>query len=85
MKAQLTVRIPDELDQELSAVAQTLRLKRSDVVRLALEKFVADSRSGAEQRPYHKVKDLVGSIASEIPDLGEKHREHLLARIGKHA
>lgn len=85
MKAQLTVRIPDELEQELSDLAQRLRLKRSDVVRLALEKFVSESRSGAEQRPYDKVKDLVGSIASEIPDLGERHREHLLARFGKHA
>lgn len=85
MKAQLTVRIPDELEQELSALADKLRLKRSDVVRLALEKFVAESRSAADERPYDKVKGLLGSIASEIPDLGEKHREHLLARLGKHA
>ena len=85
MKAQVTVRIPDELEQELSALAQRLRLKRSDVVRLALENFVAEFRSGAQQRPYDRVKDLVGSIASEIPDLGERHREHLLARFGKHA
>ena len=85
MKAQLTVRIPDELEQELSVLAQRLRLKRSDVVRLALEKFVAESRGETEQHPYDRVKDLIGSTASEIPDLGERHREHLLARFGKHA
>ncbi len=85
MKAQLTVRIPDDLEQELSVLAQRLRLKRSDVVRLALEKFVAESRNETEQRPYDKVKNLLGSVASGVPDLGERHREHLLARFGKHA
>jgi hypothetical protein len=34
-----------------------------------------------ETRPYDWVRDLVGSVESGIPDLGQNHREHLLQRL----
>jgi len=40
MQSQLTVRLPEDLDREVSNAAERLRLKRSDIVRLALEQFL---------------------------------------------
>lgn len=85
MKSQLTVRIPDQLDQEISVLAKRLHLKRSDIVRMALEKLVAEFEGKPEQTPYERVKKLVGVVNSGIPDLGEAHRKHLKARIKRNA
>jgi hypothetical protein len=38
-------------------------------------------RADTETRPFDRVKDLLGSVASEVPDLGEAHREHLRKRF----
>ncbi len=85
MQSQLTVRLPDDLDREVSNYAKRLRLKRSDVVRMALERFFKESRVGEEQSPYELVTNLIGSIASGIPDLGQAHRKHLMERIKRRA
>ena len=81
MKSQLTVRISEKLDQEISVLAKRLHLKRSDIVRMALEKLVAEFEVKSEQSPYERVKKLVGLVESGIPDLGEAHRKHLKAKI----
>jgi predicted transcriptional regulator len=80
MDTQLTVRLPLHLDRKVTRLAKRLRLKRSDVVRLALEQFLGDAVR-EEQRPYSRVKDLLGSIDTGIPDLGTDHRKHLLQRL----
>jgi predicted transcriptional regulator len=78
MERQLTLRISEELAQELERAAQRLRRKRSEVVRLALEQFLEDQ---LEARPIERVRDLLGSIESGLPDLGTRHREYLLKRL----
>lgn len=83
MTTQMTVRLPEELNDEVRGMAKRLRLKRSDIVRLALERFVKEAGEGAT--PFEKVKSLIGSISSGAPDLGESHRKHLMARIKKYA
>ncbi len=85
MQSQLTVRLSDDLDQELSSLAKRLRLKRSDIVRMALERFFGEFHGKEEIRPYEKVKNLIGSISSGISDLGEAHRKYLLKQFKKHA
>jgi hypothetical protein len=85
VKAQLTVRLPDDLDREITAGARRMRLKRADVVRMALEQFFGLSRVAEPQAPYERIRDLVGTVESGIPDLGEMHREHVLARLRKRA
>ena len=85
MQSQLTVRLPDDLEQEVSKYAKKLRLKRSDIVRMALESFFQESYVQEESVPYKKVSNLIGSITSGLSDLGSSHREHLLKRIKKHA
>lgn len=84
MDTQVTVRIPVELDHQLRKMAKQLSLKRSDVIRIALQQFLSDA-DHKETKPYERVKGLIGSIESGIPDLGEKHREHLIRRIRKDA
>lgn len=81
MQSQLTIRLPEDLDQEINDAAKRLRLKRSDIVRLALEQYLREPHVQEEQAPYGKVKHLVGSVKSGIPDLGASHREHLVKRI----
>jgi hypothetical protein len=48
-----------------------LKLKRSEVVREALEQYLDTE---PELHPIERVRDLLGSIASGRPDLGQRHR-----------
>lgn len=78
MESQLTLRLPVALAGRLDRSAKRLKRKRSDVVRLALEQFL-DSEPSI--RPVEKVRDLIGRIESGVPDLGQRHREHLIRRL----
>lgn len=78
MESQLTLRLPGALASKLDRSAKRLKRKRSDVVRLALEQFLD---AEPEIRPVERVRDLLGSIESGVPDLGQRHREHLIRRL----
>ena len=81
MGQQLTVRLSPDLAEQLERAAKRLRRKRSDVVRLALEEYLSPE---SEERPIERVRDLLGQVESGIPDLGQRHREHLVKRL-RHA
>jgi len=85
MQAQLTVRLPEDLERKVSRYAKKLRLKRSDIVRMALERFLDAQYVREEPSPYGSVQSLIGSVESGIPDLGKAHRDHLLKRMRKRA
>ena len=78
MESQLSLRLSAALAGKLERSARRLKRKRSDVVRLALEQFL-DAKP--ETRPIERVRDLLGGIESGIPDLGQRHREHLIRRL----
>lgn len=78
MESQLTLRLPGALAEKLERSARRLRRKRSDVARLALEQFLD---AAPEIRPVERVRDLLGRIESGVPDLGLRHREHLIRRL----
>lgn len=84
MASQLTVHLSEDIDARLRSKARKLGLKRSDIIRIALQQFLEDAIE-KEIRPYEKVKKLIGSIETGIPDLGERHREYLIQRIRKGA
>lgn len=76
----MTVRMSEALLEKLDREAALRRRKRSDVIRMAVERFVEEPEL-SEARPVDKVRDLLGSYESGIPDLGQHHREHLIRRL----
>ena len=83
MESQLTLRLPAELAGKLERSAKRLKRKRSDVVRLALNQFL--EAEPVATRPVDRVRDLLGSVESGVSDLGQRHREHLIARLRRGA
>lgn len=81
MERQLTVRLPDDLSTRLDQSARRTGRKRSDLVRQALEQFLGDSGTRSPTPPLDLVRDLIGAVESGLPDLGQRHREHLLSRL----
>jgi predicted DNA-binding protein len=78
MERQLTMRLSADLATKLERSARRLKRKRSEVVREALEQYL-DTQ--LEMRPIERVRDLLGSVASGRPDLGQRHREYLTRRL----
>ena len=85
MQSQITVRIDEEVNERIDNIAKRLRRKRSDLVRIALEKFLSEIEGVEETKPYDQVKELIGSLSSGTSNLGEAHREYLVKKFKKHA
>ncbi|MEW6185010.1 MAG: ribbon-helix-helix domain-containing protein [Thermodesulfobacteriota bacterium] len=85
MPSQITVRLNEDLTEQIDLFAKKLRRKRSDVVRLALERFLFENKELRESRPYDQVRGLIGSVSSGFPNLGEAHREYLVKKFKKDA
>ena len=68
MESQLTMRLPADLAAKLARSAKQQKRKRSEVVRAALEQYL---NTEPNVRPIEQVRDLLGSIASGRPDLGQ--------------
>lgn len=75
MEEQLTVRLPHDLSRALRATARRLQRKNSEIVRMALREFLGARAKG---RPSDRVKSLIGSLESGVPDLAENHRAYVL-------
>lgn len=83
MATQLTVRLPEDMDRALVALARRSGLKRSDIVRAALERFL-DAGAGVDTgRPADLVRDLLGMARSGRAR--RTSRRALIERIRKHA
>ena len=80
MQDQLTVRLPDDLRQALKAASRRMQRKSSEIVRLALREFLGTS-GGSIARPADRVRNLIGSLESGVPDLAEQHRAHIIASL----
>ena len=76
MEAQLSVRIPRQLERALSDVARARGVKRSRIIREALSLYL---RGEADpDSPYARVKELIGAAHGGPPDLASRHREYLM-------
>jgi metal-responsive CopG/Arc/MetJ family transcriptional regulator len=79
MDAQMTIRLPADLSSKVKEKAKRLGLKRSDIIRRALTEYL---EGPDEDTPlYDRVKHLVGSVKSGIPDLGLNHRKYLIQKL----
>ncbi len=81
MQRQLTLRIDDSLADRLEHLARGMRRRRSEVIRLALEEFLATEPGQPTRRPIELVRDLIGRLETGVPDLGQRHREYLIRRL----
>jgi Arc/MetJ-type ribon-helix-helix transcriptional regulator len=80
MEAQLTVRLPEDLKRALDQATERLQRRSSDIVRMALRAFLyAPEARGS--RPADRVRGLIGSLESGVPDLAEHHRRYVLESI----
>lgn len=80
MKDQITVRLPRELSRALDAAAKRSQRRRSDVIRLSLIAYLTPGTSSAG-RPVDRVRGLIGSLESGIPDLAENQRKYILESL----
>jgi len=78
---QFTVRMPDEYKRKIDILAEKMGLKRSDITRLALKKFLEENLTTEHITPFQRVHHLVGSAESGIKDLGQRHRDYLIKKI----
>jgi hypothetical protein len=81
MQGQLTIRLSSTLEQGLEALSSRFHQKRSEIVRLALERFIAEETLSEVPSPWQKVQHLAGAVETGVNDLGEAHREHLRSRF----
>jgi len=79
MESQITIRLPETLRRRLDRMAKNVGRRRSDLARLAVQRYLDELESESAPRPYERVRDLLGSVDSGVSDLGSRHRDHLLA------
>ena len=77
--SQVTVRLPSRLRAALDEAARREHRRASDIVRMALLAYLGFEQQG--RRPSQRARKLIGSLASGVPDLAERHREYLLESV----
>jgi len=77
MESQLTVRLPADLTDALSRASRKSGRKSSDIVRAALREYL-NAPPADGPRLAERVRALIGSLDSGLPDLAEQHREYLI-------
>jgi len=78
---QLTIRVPEEYLVGIEKIAAITGLKKSDITRMAIKKYIAEYAAENEINNYGKAKDLIGVVASGVSDLGKNHRNYLIRKI----
>ena len=78
---QITIRMPEEYFSKIEQIAKSSGLKKSDVTRMAIRKFLEEYSNEGEADLYSKAKRYIGVIESGISDLGQNHREYMLKKI----
>jgi predicted DNA-binding protein len=83
MMQQITIRMsPDDLSR-LDEIAKRAGLRKSDITRIAIKRFIDELADEAPARIYDRAKRLIGVAESGLPDLGLNHRRYLMERIRK--
>ena len=82
MQSQLTVRLPSDLRRALRRAAGRLQRKHSDIVRLALRAFL-QAEDQRDARPADRVRRLIGSLESGVPDLATRSRHYVIERLSR--
>ncbi len=78
MSKQLTIRLPDELSEALERARQNTGLKNSELVRQALRGYL---NVNDDDNPSARVRHLLGTLQTGVPDLAERHRDYVIASL----
>ncbi|MDA8138627.1 MAG: hypothetical protein M0036_08230 [Desulfobacteraceae bacterium] len=78
---QITIRMPDHHFEQLERIAAQMGLKKSDITRIAIKKFIEEQTIDKEKTPFAKARNLLGIVESGIADLGKNHRAHLIRKL----
>jgi metal-responsive CopG/Arc/MetJ family transcriptional regulator len=79
MAGQLTVRVPDDLHRALRIASRRMQRKSSEIVRRALQAYL--EAPAGNRSPADRVRGLIGSLESKVPDLAERHRAYVLESL----
>lgn len=82
MDSQLTVRLPSDLSGALERASRQSGRKASEIVRAALRDYLS-APSAVGPRPAERVRGLVGSLDSGLPDLAEQHRKYIVESLAR--
>jgi len=77
--SQITVRMPESLRRALNERARQMQRRPSEIVRMALGEYLRLDVKG--KRPAARVRGLIGSLASDVADLAERHRDYILESL----
>ena len=80
MSKKYSLRLPDDLAGSLEEASERLKLRPSELIRAALRDFLRELPP-LHGKPVERVRHLIGCVESGIPDLAERHREHLEASL----
>jgi metal-responsive CopG/Arc/MetJ family transcriptional regulator len=80
MENQLTVRLPEDLSSALEQAAQHSGRRTSEIVRAALREYL-QLAPGRSRRPAERVRGLIGTLDSGLPDLADRHRAYVLESL----
>ncbi|MGA7304515.1 MAG: CopG family transcriptional regulator [Rhodothermales bacterium] len=72
----VSIKIPEELDERLLAVARERRLSRSKLIRDILASSLPDSSHPDEHSAFYELKQTLGIVRSGVSDLATAD-EHL--------
>ena len=78
---QLTIRVPEEYLAGIEKIAHSTGLKKSDITRMAIKKYIDEYPVENKVTPYGRAKELLGVVASGVSDLGQNHRNYLIKKI----
>jgi len=73
--------MPEEYLADIEKIAASTGLKKSDITRMAIKKYIEDYTVQKEISHYGRAKDLIGVVESGISDLGKNHRNYLIQKI----
>ena len=83
MMQQITIRMTEEDLGRIEQIAKSAGLKKSDITRMAIRKFVDEYQPGDDTPIYDRVKHLLGVVESGMSDLGLNHRNHMIKKMKK--
>ena len=74
-----SVRLDDELEKKIRAMAEKTRVSKSEIVREALTEYL-EARE-AEERPYDLGRDLFGRFGSGESDLSTTYKARIKEKL----